>query len=177
MEKRTFLTKSKYESYKKQLEYMEGEGLQLLATLLGKSPGSGMGRPLDLPIHDFARQFYSEIELIKSKLKSHIIIDEYIKSIKNKEIIDIGAHVTIYDIDYKEEESFFILDSDEADPHNNKISYKSPLGKELIGKAVGDFVILEKNSYRGKITSLFYKKFNFSYSPRDWKSLLVSLKI
>ena len=41
------------------------------------------------------------------------------------------------------EETFYIVGEKEADPRNGKISHKSPIGKSLMGKGVGDVAIAE----------------------------------
>ncbi|MGN7360223.1 transcription elongation factor GreA [Paenibacillus sp. SAF-054] len=54
--------------------------------------------------------------------------------------VSVGSYVKLNDIEFKEIVEYRIVSPAEADAHNNKISYESPLGKELIGKAAGDTV-------------------------------------
>ncbi|MCJ8014053.1 transcription elongation factor GreA [Paenibacillus sp. KQZ6P-2] len=54
--------------------------------------------------------------------------------------VSIGSFVKLNDIEFKEIVEYRIVSPAEADAHNNKISYESPLGKELIGKVAGDIV-------------------------------------
>lgn len=61
--------------------------------------------------------------------------------------IQIGSTVLLNFAD--EKEKFQIVDPDEADVANNKISYQSPLGKIIIGKTKGSKVMLKTPS--GKI--------------------------
>ena len=57
-------------------------------------------------------------------------------------IVKIGSKVTV-----KEEgcpvETFYIVGSKEADPQNGKISYESPIGKNLLNHHKGDIVRVE----------------------------------
>ena len=46
---------------------------------------------------------------------------------------------------YNEEDVYYIVSSAEADPMNNKLSDKSPLGEKLIGKKVGDSITISPN--------------------------------
>lgn len=73
--------------------------------------------------------------------------------LKNVEIISstkgavkkvrVGVKVKVYDEEFKEECEYTIVGSTEANPHEQKISDESPIGKALLGKKVGDEVIAE----------------------------------
>ncbi|CAM4031900.1 transcription elongation factor GreA [Paenibacillus alkaliterrae] len=52
----------------------------------------------------------------------------------------IGSVVVLNDIEFAEKIEYKIVGTEEADVNENKISYESPLGKELIGKSVGDII-------------------------------------
>ncbi|WP_270166773.1 transcription elongation factor GreA [Paenibacillus sp. SYP-B4298] len=54
--------------------------------------------------------------------------------------VQIGSTVVLNDIEFAEKLSYQIVGPAEADVADNKISYESPLGKELIGRRVGDVV-------------------------------------
>ena len=56
------------------------------------------------------------------------------------DIAGIGRVVKVKDLDFEEEEAFAIVSASEADPSEGRISDESPVGKALIGKAVGDIV-------------------------------------
>ena len=47
------------------------------------------------------------------------------------------------DIELGERETYQVVGSQEADPMNGRISEESPFGKALLGKAVGEIVIVE----------------------------------
>ena len=73
------------------------------------------------------------------RLETAILIDKH----ENSNKILFGAHVVLIDEDgeiYK----FQIVGEDEADIKLNKLSYVSPLAKELIGASIGDEVIWKK---------------------------------
>ncbi|MDF2921330.1 MAG: transcription elongation factor GreA [Paenibacillaceae bacterium] len=55
-------------------------------------------------------------------------------------VVSVGATVTLYDKEFAEKIAYTVVSPAEADVNDNKISYESPLGKELLGKAVGDVV-------------------------------------
>jgi transcription elongation factor GreB len=56
-----------------------------------------------------------------------------------------GAYVTVEDEDGNER-SYRILGADEVDADHGIISYKSPLGRALLGKSVGDAVVVQSPS-------------------------------
>ena len=45
------------------------------------------------------------------------------------------------DLDLNREFTYVIVNSEETDPNNHKISVSSPVGQAIIGKSVGDEVI------------------------------------
>ncbi len=57
--------------------------------------------------------------------------------------VGIGKTVKLFDIEFEDEEVYFIVGPTEADPTSNKLSYESPVGKALMGKKVGDEVDVE----------------------------------
>lgn len=54
--------------------------------------------------------------------------------------VNIGLTVILNDIEFSEKIEYKIVGTEEADVADNKISYESPLGKELLGKNVGSII-------------------------------------
>ncbi|REK71858.1 transcription elongation factor GreA [Paenibacillus paeoniae] len=54
--------------------------------------------------------------------------------------VSIGSIVILNDIEYNEKIEYRVVGPAEADVTDNKISYESPLGKELMGRKVGDTI-------------------------------------
>ena len=54
--------------------------------------------------------------------------------------MNVGSNVVLNDIEFAEKLEYQVVGPAEADVLNNKVSYESPLGKALMGKAVGDQV-------------------------------------
>lgn len=52
--------------------------------------------------------------------------------------IQVGSNVVLKDIEFGDTLEYQVVGPAEADVANGKISYESPLGKVLMGKAVGD---------------------------------------
>lgn len=73
------------------------------------------------------------------RLETVILIDKHEE--RNKVLF--GAHVILID-DNDDFYKFQIVGEDEADIKQNKLSYVSPLAKELIGSSIGDEVIWQR---------------------------------
>lgn len=77
---------------------------------------------------------------VQSKLARARVVDA--SNMKLDKIV-FGATVRIYDNQKESEMTFQIVGEDEAMNDPQKISYSSPLGKALIGKEVGDEVVVK----------------------------------
>lgn len=55
-------------------------------------------------------------------------------------VVGVGSVVVLNDIEFAEKIEYRIVGPAEANVDENKISYESPLGKELMNKRVGDVV-------------------------------------
>lgn len=64
-------------------------------------------------------------------------------------VVHIGSHVTVKDLEEDVEEEYFIVGATEAEPMKNRISTESPFGKALMGAKVGEQV--EVSAPVGKI--------------------------
>jgi transcription elongation factor GreA len=73
---------------------------------------------------------------IEEQLRSASVIDE---SSLSTDVVQVGTHVTVKDEKGKEKE-YGLVGSAEANPAENKLSNESPVGKALLGRAVGDAV-------------------------------------
>ena len=88
----------------------------------------------------------------QNKMKLERDLRYYLKRFETAILIDthqennkvlFGAHVILID-EYDETYKFQIVGEDEADIKQNKLSYVSPLAKELIGSSIGDEVIWKR---------------------------------
>ncbi|MBR3188826.1 MAG: transcription elongation factor GreA [Lachnospiraceae bacterium] len=86
---------------------------------------------------DEQRDIEARIGVLEKILKNvEVIADEDISA----DVINIGCTVVIRDMEEDETEEYSIVGSTEANSLLNKISNESPVGKALIGAAVGDTV-------------------------------------
>lgn len=79
----------------------------------------------------------------------HILQNAEVVSKKNHSKVDVGAKVTVKKEGEKNNREYLIVGAEEADIFEGKISYLSPLGLALVGKAEGDKIVVE--SPNGKI--------------------------
>lgn len=77
---------------------------------------------------------------IESSLRNALVIDE--DDIQT-DVVGVGAHVKVFDVEMEEEVEYILVGSTEADPLNGKISNESPVGLAILGRAVGDTVQVE----------------------------------
>ena len=80
------------------------------------------------------------IQEIEGKLADAQVID--IAKISPGEKVIFGVSVTLLDVDNDEEIKYKIVGEDEADLKEGKISVMSPIARALIGKSIGDAVVV-----------------------------------
>ena len=81
-----------------------------------------------------------KISQLENTLRNASVIDE--NDISSDEV-SVGCKVKVYDFEFDEEVTYYIVGSTEADPMNFKISNESPVGSALIGHKVDDEVIAQ----------------------------------
>ena len=83
----------------------------------------------------------ARIRDIENKLSTSQIID--IKSIEPSDKVIFGTTVTVFNSEIEKSIKYKIVGEDEADASKGKISFASPLAKQLIGKYEGDITKVE----------------------------------
>ena len=86
------------------------------------------------------------IATLEERLRDARVIDK--KSVP-KDIVSVGSHVRLRDVDAKKTFEYDIVGSAESNPSENKLSNESPVGKAIIGKKKGETV--EVAAPRGKM--------------------------
>ncbi len=91
--------------------------------------------------YDAARDKQSQVESriveLESMLQHYVLIDTKQGS---KKIVRIGSTVTLEFLDTKEEATYTIVGSTEADPLNGKLSNETPLALAILDSKVGQTV-------------------------------------
>ena len=83
----------------------------------------------------------ARIRDIENKLSTSQIID--INSIEPSDKVIFGTTVTVFNSEIEKSIKYKIVGEDEADASKGKISFASPLAKQLIGKYTGDITKVE----------------------------------
>ncbi|HZK55127.1 MAG TPA: transcription elongation factor GreA [Desulfosporosinus sp.] len=73
---------------------------------------------------------------LEKMLRNARVIDE----VEGTEFVALGAKVRLKDMDFGDEEDYFIVGSAEADPFTYKISNESPVGKAALGQTIGAII-------------------------------------
>ena len=104
---------------------------------------------------DEQRDIEARIEVLEKILKNvEVIADEDVTS----DTINIGCTVVIKDLDEDETEEYSIVGSTESNSLAGKISNESPVGKALMGAAVGDTVTVSTPAGEFKYAVLEIRK-------------------
>ena len=89
---------------------------------------------------DEQRDIEARIEQLENLLKNvEVVVEDEI----DLDSISVGCKVKVMDLEYDEELEFTIGGSTESNSLQNKISNESPVGRELLGKKVGDIVAID----------------------------------
>ena len=86
-------------------------------------------------------KLYSRIAEVENILANCVVIDE--EEEHDGKSVRLGSRVKVLDLEFQEEEEYEVVGSQEADPMNGRISEDSPFGRALLGKSVGEDVVVE----------------------------------
>jgi transcription elongation factor GreA len=133
MSEHEYLTQSKFNEFKKELEHLKttrrkevAENLEYAKALGDLSENAEYHEARDMQAATEDRIAHLEV-----MLKSASIVSSH-----NTDFVTIGSAVTIKKD--KSEQTFTIVGTEEADMVHGKISVKSPLGSAILGKKKGD---------------------------------------
>ena len=84
-------------------------------------------------------KLYSRIAEIENVLANCSVIEEQ----GDDNTVGLGSTIIVEDVQLGDKETYQVVGSQEADPMNGRISEESPFGKALLGKGVGEIVVVE----------------------------------
>jgi transcription elongation factor GreA len=76
---------------------------------------------------------------LEQKLKRAVLIQNHNTPADR---VDLGRSVTIREVGLDDDETYLVVGSAEANPTNGRISNESPMGRSLMGKQIGDRVLV-----------------------------------
>lgn len=142
MAKEIKLTQESLDSYKEELEYLKTTRADEVAEQLKEA--RSFGDLSENAEYDEAKneqgKLYSRIAELEEIIKHAIIVtnDTYAE-----DEVSPGCSFIAKDLEFDEEDEYFFVGSQEADPTTGRISDESPFGKAMLGKKVGDIVEVE----------------------------------
>ncbi len=131
-----FLTAEKFEELKKELDHLKTVRRKEIAESLEYA--RSLGDLSENAEYQEARDMQAAIEERISYLEKTIKEAKIVAHEKKGDVIGLGSVVIIKKDKEKEERTYTIVGSDEANIHERKLSYLSPLGEALMGKSKGD---------------------------------------
>jgi len=134
------ISRERYDELVEELKYLQTVREKEVAELIKEARSFG-----DLS----ENSEYDEAKTEQGKLYSKIaemknVIDnaEIIEQVAETGIVSLGNRVVVRDMGSKEEMTYQIVGSQEANPMECRISDDSPIGRELVDKKVGDVITI-----------------------------------
>ena len=139
-----YLTSEKFEELKKELEHLKTVRRKEVAESLEYA--RSLGDLSENAEYQEARDMQAAIEERIGHLEKVIKEAKIVAHEKKGDVVGLGSVVTIVKDKDKDERTYTIVGSEEANIHEHKLSYLSPLGEALMGKTKGDNFTFETPS-------------------------------
>ena len=142
MAKTIKITDDGLKKLQEELETLKTQGRAEIAEKI--KVARGYGDLSETSEYDEAKNEQAKIEARIVEIEAMLKNIEIIEDVKGKaKSVVIGVNVKVLDEEYNEEQVYRVVGSTESDPRSGKISDESPVGKALLGKKIGDEVIVE----------------------------------
>lgn len=149
-EKKFHLTKAKFQEFKKEYDALvDAEHKKAVTEEAPKMVESDDLNPEFVSFQEGMESMRARIDELENILKHYQLIKKPPK--ERQEFVDLGATVKIEGDGHKDE--FMIVGTLEAHPELGKISNESPVGAALMGRKIGEEVVIhspEKIKYKIK---------------------------
>lgn len=149
------MTQTGYDELAKELEELKTTKRSEIAEKI--KIARGYGDLSENSEYDEAKNEQAKIEARIVEIEAMLKNVEIIEDVKgNAKSVVVGVTVKVLDEEYGDECEYRVVGSTEADPRNGKISDESPVGKALLGKKIGEEVIVEApgGEFKLKILSI-----------------------
>lgn len=141
-EKKTLYTEEGFKVLSDELDYLKNTKIQEVKEALKEA--RAFGDLSENSEYDEAKNEQAKIEARIVEIEAMLKNVEIIEDVKgNTKSVIVGVKVKVLDEEYGDECEYRVVGSTEADPRNGKISDESPVGKALLGKKIGEEVIVE----------------------------------
>jgi transcription elongation factor GreA len=133
----SFLTREGYQKLQEELEHLRTVKRQEVAKRLHEAMEGG--ELIEDAEYEAAKNEQAFVEGRIQDLEILLANARVIEDTSNKEVVQVGAKVTIQE-EGSEAEMYTIVGPAEADPRNGRVSNESPLGRALMDHRAGDTV-------------------------------------
>ncbi len=142
MAKTIKITEDGLKKLQEELEVLKTQGRADIAEKI--KVARGYGDLSENSEYDEAKNEQAKIEARIVEIEAMLKNVEIIEDVKGKaKTVVIGVKVKVLDAEYGDEDEYRVVGSTEADPRSGLISDESPVGKALLGKKIGDEVVVE----------------------------------
>ena len=137
--KDVLLTKEGYKKLREEIEYLSNDRRRQVAERI--KVAREFGDISENAEYDDAKNEQAMLEARIAKLAEQLAAARVIEKKEiAKDVVSVGAHVRLRDVEAKETVEYHIVGSAEANPAEQKLSNESPVGKAIIGKKKGETV-------------------------------------
>lgn len=134
-DQKEYLSKEKFQELTEELEYLKKTKRREVADSLEYA--KSMGDLSENAEYHEAREVQAEVEDRIGKLEQILSTAVIVKD-NHSAVVGMGSTVVVQKSGSKENKTYKIVGTEEANITENKISHQSPLGLSLIGKKKGD---------------------------------------
>jgi transcription elongation factor GreA len=146
--KEVVLTKEGYEKLKKEIDHLRGDKRREVADRIRIA--REFGDIAENAEYDDAKNEQAMLEHRIAQLEERLLSARVIEKKEiSKDVVSLGSHVKLRDVEAKKTLEYHIVGSAEANPAENKLSNESPVGKAIIGHKKGETV--EVSTPRGSL--------------------------
>lgn len=137
-----YMTQEGYDKLRTELEELKGVGREEAAKAIAEAREKG-----DLSEnaeYDAAKEAQGLLELKINQMEKVLANARVLDSSQlDTSTVTVLSKVTIKNVKVKKEMTYHLVSESEADLKSGKISVSSPIGKGLLGKAVGEIAVVE----------------------------------
>src|SRR5215210_5564052 len=132
--KEVVLTKEGYEKLKREIEHLRNDKRREVAERIRIA--REFGDIAENAEYDDAKNEQAMLEHRIAQLEERVLEKREI----SKDVVSLGSHVRLRDVEAKKTLEYHIVGSAEANPAENKLSNESPVGKAILGHKKGETI-------------------------------------
>jgi transcription elongation factor GreA len=140
--KEVILTKEGYEKLKKEIDYLRTDKRREVAERIRVA--REFGDIAENAEYDDAKNEQAMLEHKIAQLEERLLAARVIEKREiSKDVVSVGSHVRLRDVEARQTVEYHIVGSTEANPAQQKLSNESPVGRAILGRKKGETVEVE----------------------------------